>query len=207
MDFKKTFILVAISAALFLSGCGPEGVAPIAALDTPAHHVENGNTFLKTGKLADAMNEFSRAVALDPRYSPGYLGLGFVYSRQGAFAKGLENLKIAYYKAKSDQQEIASLIGLMRLYLMGGNKVSAKWLDQMIFNFNKAMTLSPNNPEAHFIMGEGYKKANRLKDAAAQYTKVLDINAGFVEAAKKALAKIQQTDATRPDSKVGKPSR
>jgi tetratricopeptide (TPR) repeat protein len=48
-------------------------------LDTPMHHVYNGNTLLKAGKIDAAFREFSRAKELDPNYSPAYVGLSLVY--------------------------------------------------------------------------------------------------------------------------------
>jgi len=52
-------------------------------LDTPVHHVKNGNTLLKAGKIDDAYREFSRAKELDPNYPPAYVGLSLVYGLKG----------------------------------------------------------------------------------------------------------------------------
>jgi len=204
MEFKKAFIFMAVASMLLLFGCGPQGVAPIAALDTPGHHTANGNKFLKAGKFADAQAEFSRAVALDPKFSPGYLGLGLVNSHEGAFEKGFDNLKTALKLAGSDRQEVAALVGIMRLYLMGGEKFDTKWLEKIQYNHIKAITIAPRNPEPYFYMGEGYKMAYRLRDAADQYSKVLDINRGFVEKADKAYRTVQKIERARPGSDVGK---
>lgn len=204
MGFKKAFIFMAAAYVLFLFGCGPSGVAPIAALDTPEHHVANGNKFLKAGKITDARAEFSRAVALDPKFSPGYLGLGLVYGHDGEYAKGLANQKTARKLAKNNPQKVAALVGIMRLYLMGGENFDARWLDKIQYNHIKAITIAPKNPEPYFYMGEGYKKAYRLRDAVEQYSKVLDINRGFVEEADKAYFTVQKIERARPGSDMGK---
>jgi tetratricopeptide (TPR) repeat protein len=52
-------------------------------LDTPVNHVNNGNILLKTGKIDDALREFSRAKKLDANYSPAYVGLSLVYGVKG----------------------------------------------------------------------------------------------------------------------------
>ncbi len=54
-----------------------------AWLDTPVHHVNNGNTLLKSGKIDDALREFNRARELDPNYSAAYVGLSLVYGLKG----------------------------------------------------------------------------------------------------------------------------
>ena len=48
---KKIFIILAAFSFFLFYSCVPKPLAPEAELDTPGHHVANGNKFLKAGKL------------------------------------------------------------------------------------------------------------------------------------------------------------
>jgi len=61
MYFRKILSVMSVSCLLFLLACGPKPVAPKAELDTPEHHVTNGNKLLKAGEIDKAFKEFTRA--------------------------------------------------------------------------------------------------------------------------------------------------
>lgn len=83
MNFGKRYFLLAGLCVFFLFACAPTSRGTNAWLDTPAHHVNNGNTLLNSGKIDDALREFSRAKELDPNYSSAYVGLSLVYGLKG----------------------------------------------------------------------------------------------------------------------------
>ena len=83
MKFKKQYVLFAVLYVFFLYACAPTSMESNYWLDTPVHHVRNGNTLLKAGKIDDALREFNRAKELDPDYSPAYVGLSLVYGLRG----------------------------------------------------------------------------------------------------------------------------
>lgn len=201
----KTVILVLLSISLlFVFSCGPKPVAPKAALDTPEHHVSNGNKLLKANKIEDAFKEFNRAKDLNPKFSPAYVGLGLVYGLRNDFENGFKSLKKAAKYSKGKPQELAVLIGNMRLYIMGQTKIHKKWLQKVNHLYVKAKRNAPKAPEPYFYMGLAYKHAFEFRKAAREFTKVLDINKGFVEAADKEYAVIQKIERAMPGSSVGK---
>ena len=79
MKFKKRYALFAVLWVFSLYACATATMESKTLLDTPMHHVYNGNTLLKAGKIDAAFREFSRAKELDPNYSPAYVGLSLVY--------------------------------------------------------------------------------------------------------------------------------
>ncbi len=201
----KTAILVLLSISLlFVFSCGPKPVAPKAALDTPEHHVSNGNKLLKANKIEDAFKEFNRAKDLDPKFSPAYVGLGLVYGLRNDFENGFKSLKKAAKYSKGKPQALAVLIGNMRLYIMGQTKIHKKWLKKVNHFYVKAKRNAPKAPEPYFYMGLAYKHAFEFRKAAREFTKVLDINEGFVEAADREYAVIQKIERAMPGSSVGK---
>ncbi len=204
MYFKKILFVISVSCLLFLLACGPKPVAPKAVLDTPEHHVINGNKLLKAGEIDKAFKEFNRAKMLDPKYSPAYVGLGIVYGLKSDFKKGLNSMDKAEDLAKGKKQEVVVNIGYMRLYIMGKEKVDKDWLDEVEDYYEDAIKLAPDCSEACFYMGLAYKMSYDFQKAAKQFTKVLNLDEGFVEEADKEYAVIQKIERAMPGTSVGK---
>ena len=83
MGYKKIIVVIACFCMLLGLACSPRAIGPKTWLDTPMHHVNNGNKMLKTGKIDAAFREFSRAKELDPMYPQAYIGLALVHGIKG----------------------------------------------------------------------------------------------------------------------------
>ena len=105
MRLKKRYILFVVLCIFLLYACAPMTTESNAWLDTPVHHVRNGNTLLKSGKIDDAFREFSRAKELDPNYSPAYVGLSLVYGLRGDDTTSAMYLKKAVNLLKETHQK------------------------------------------------------------------------------------------------------
>lgn len=204
MFAKKLAFIMAGICIIFLYACGPKVMAPKAVLDTPEHHVTNGNKFLASGKIDDAMKEFTRAKELDPKFSPAYVGLGLVYGYKKDFKKGFDFMEKAEDYAKGNDQEINVNIGFMRLYIMGGEAVDKDWLEEVEDYQKKALKINPDVAEAYYYMGVAYKMAYEFTMSASQFRKVLSLDKDFVEEANKEYAVIQKIERAMPGTKVGK---
>jgi hypothetical protein len=123
MKFKKQLYITGIIGLMVLFACGPKALKPQAQLDTPGHHVTNGNKFLERSQLDDALSEFVRAKQLAPKYSPAYVGIGLVHGLKGELKKGFEAMKRAEKYAASDEETTAVYVGYIRLYTLGGAAV------------------------------------------------------------------------------------
>ncbi len=204
MNIRKLFYLITSFCILLVMACGPKPMAPKAELDTPMHHVKNGNKMLKTGKIDAALREFTRAKELDPKYSQAYVGLGLVHGIKGDYENGFKQLKVARKYAKGDEQKIAVHVGYMRLYILGGDKIEEDWLKKVERSFKKSIKVDPDNPEPYYFMGIAYKMSFEFEAASRQFAKVLEINKGFVQEADKEYAIIQKIQRAMPGSVVGK---
>jgi len=204
MYARKILSIMSVVCLFFLLACGPKPVAPKAELDTPEHHVITGNKLLKAGEIDKAFKEFNRAKMLAPGYSPAYVGLGLVCSLKGDFKKGFASMDKAENYAKGEKQAVTVNVGYMRLYIMGKEKVDKDWLDE-VEDYHKDVTkLAPDCSEAHFYMGIAYKMSYNFQGAAKQFTKVLELDKGFVEEADKEYAIIQKIERAMPGTSVGK---
>ena len=105
MTFNKRYFLFTALSVFFLFACVPQSIETNGWLDTPVHHVNNGNTLLKAGKLDAAFREFSRAKELDPNYSPAYVGFSLYYGLKGDDETSAVYLKKAIQLLKAPPKE------------------------------------------------------------------------------------------------------
>ena len=104
MKTRRFIIIFSACLLLTILGCGPDNIFIRQGLDTPSHHVSNGNQFMNSDKLDAAQAEFDRALELDPNYAPAYVGLGLVAGYQGEPEKGMELMEKARLLAQDEEQ-------------------------------------------------------------------------------------------------------
>jgi Tfp pilus assembly protein PilF len=108
-------MLIGVLTVLVLSACGPDTIFLLQGVDTPAHHVSNGNALLERQKFVDACREFERARELDPEYTDAYIGLGIAYAGRGDHEKGLEMMKKADAVARGHNERLNVQQGFRQL--------------------------------------------------------------------------------------------
>jgi len=204
MKIQKLVFALAAVLVLSLTACGPKPMAPKAELDTPQHHVANGNKLLNAGKLEAAFKEFNRAMELDPKHSPAYLGMGIVYGLQGNFEGAFDSMKFADRYAEGDDEEFNVDVGYMRIYLTGAEALDEDWLDSVYGYYRDAVRIDENRPEPYYYMGLGYKASYEFRKAAAEFTRVLSIDKALAAEADREYAVIQRIERAMPGTRVGK---
>jgi len=203
MFAKKIFIMLAAISLLFLYACGPKAMAPKAELDTPGHHVVNGNKLLKAEKIDAAYLEFNRARELDPKFSPAYVGLGLVEGLRADFNNSLKTMKEARKYARGDEQKIAVNVGFMRIYIMGKTNIDEDWLKMTEEEFDKAVLISKDVSAPYFYMGLAYKMSYKFRQAVDRFSRVLELDNGYIAEADKEYALVQKIERAMPGSKIG----
>ena len=203
--FNKTtgFILIGLCAVLIFA-CGPKIREQEAVLDTPEHHVSNGNKMIDRGKYDDALKEFEMAIELNPKFATAYVGIGVAQAYKEDFKSGMEALDKADGYAEGDKDELAVHIGYMRVYTLGGEKVHKKWLKKTEAHYEKAIDIAPDNAAPYFYMGLGYKMAYQYEGAKQAFSKVLTIGKDFVEQANREFEAVQKIERAMPGTTVEK---
>ncbi|MBW2200869.1 MAG: hypothetical protein JRF71_08530 [Deltaproteobacteria bacterium] len=191
MFFKNFILIIATVCAGLFSACGPKTIMPQATLDSPRHHVSNGQALLANEKINAAFYEFNRAKELDPKYAPAYVGLGLVAGFRGNFENGLTNIKDARKYAQGNEQKVAVDVAHMRIYIMGGDRLDKSWLDIVENKFNRARNMAPDAPEPYFFMGRAYQQANDFTKAKFLFQTVIDLDNGYVHEAEAEYATIR----------------
>jgi tetratricopeptide (TPR) repeat protein len=107
MAIQRHCLMTALCLCTLMTACGPETIILKSGLDTPSHHVANGDTLLKSGKLTPAYQEYLRAQELEPNYAPALVGLGIIYGHRGELEKAREMMERARSVARGDDERQA----------------------------------------------------------------------------------------------------
>lgn len=200
----KGLMLFAAIFAVVVSGCGPKAAPSTSVMDTPEYHYGQGLKALDADRLDDAMREFDRAIALDPKLPLGYIGKGLVLGSKGEFKPAFENME----KAKdSETKGIEARVGMIRLYALEmakDQKKTGELVKSAEREFKAANEKEPNNARLHYYMGLCYKMALDFDKAAAMFRIVLDLNRDFVPEANAEWAVIQKIQRATPGTEIGK---
>ncbi|HTG02315.1 MAG TPA: tetratricopeptide repeat protein [Nitrospirota bacterium] len=197
-------VLAMVAAAIAMTGCGPKAAPSTSVMDSPEYHYNQGLKLMDADRLDDAMREFDRAVALDPKSPLGFIGKGLTLGKKGDFKPAFENME----KAKGlEKTGIEAHIGMIRLYGMQMAKDQKKVKDLARAaekEFKAADKIAPKNARLHYYMGMCYKMELDFDKAAPMFRTVLDINGDFVPEANAEWALIQKIQRAAPGSEIGK---
>lgn len=204
MSHPRILYILPLVFVVFLMGCGPKAMPPKAALDTPQHHVANGNKLFIAGKIDPAFREYTRARDLDPEYSPAHVGLGLCYGSQDSFDAGINSLKTGQRYARTKDEKFEVEVSFIRLYSTGKDKINRNWLKLAEGAFAGARRVTADRPESYYYMGLAYKTAYNFQKAAELFGKVLDLNNGYVGEADREYALLQKLERAMLGSEAGR---
>lgn len=131
-------------AIIFFAGTIFSFRSEVLALDrwqmaTRVHYVLGGNQYFKKGEYQKAIEEFEKAIALQPDFAPAYNRLGMAYAILKDFERAEENFQKVIELAPDVDQGYLNL-GL--LYELKGER------ERAISYLKKALSLNPENKKA-----------------------------------------------------------
>jgi tetratricopeptide (TPR) repeat protein len=194
----RVIVLAALALGLLIAGCGPKPIKEQSVLDTPDNHYSQGLRELSRGALDGAAEEFARATALNPNYPGGYVGMGLVWAEKGDYNKAFESVDKGISK---DAKFIDGYIVKGRIIVK--QRKGDDWLENAVKQYDKALKLSPNSEKALFYKGEAYKDAYAFGDAAAQFSKVIELKGDFAKDANSEWELVQKIQRAAPGTKIG----
>ncbi len=197
---KRGFAIVLLTGLVIglTVGCGPKVVKEESVLDTADHHYSQGMREYERGQYATAVEEFQRALSLNPDYAEGYAGLALVWAAKGSFDKAHE------YVAKALDKNGKSLEGRVakgRILVM--ERKGQDWLEKAIKEYDQAAKINPYSPKPLYFKGEAYKAGYQFAEAAAAYSRVIALKGEYAAEADQAWATVQKVQRAAPGTKLG----
>lgn len=129
---------------------------------------ERGDLLILSGKLAEAADEFARALKVNPRYGPALRGAGYCRLEKREFEEAAKYLEQAT-AARADDANAYLLLGIAYLELDRREQAEGALLKALGFNTQREL-------RAHIYLGNLYARAGRYREAADQLRKYLDAN-------------------------------
>ena len=121
----------------------------------PQLHIVFGRAYRETGFLAEAIEEFKKAVALEPKSSRAHYYLGLTYllkDGSSRFNDAAEEFKIAL--ASNPDDYFAN-------YYLGIIHLKERRLEPAINLLEKACRIQPDNPDPYFQLAQAYQAAEK----------------------------------------------
>ena len=139
----------------------------------PERVTEIGLRHLKAGRLAEAVEVFSRAIA-DQAHHSHYRNRGLVYLQMGEHESALSDLKTAIRMAP---ESIATRDSLGRLYLAMRDTESAREV------FEGSLRYEPDRAATHYGLAASYALENKAWHAAFSLRRATRLDRSFMERA------------------------
>lgn len=143
--------------------------------DLAVPYYGHGMALAGLGKQNDALNDFEKAISIDPAYADAFCERGVIYVKQGEKNKGcidLLNAKIAGSdKAKSLYEKNACSDVSTAFISTGNTKFDAKDYVGAMADYNYAIQLNSESVDAHVKAGECYIMLRKYDKAIAELKK------------------------------------
>jgi tetratricopeptide (TPR) repeat protein len=162
------------------AAAAPDSAVSAGNVTEAQDHTAKAQALAKSGETASALDEFNRAVALDPYNAQALYGRGLVYQ-----ANNEHDFAIADFGAASglNPQKAEPLLGRAVSYLaIGKVKEAAGDLDE-------ASEADPHNAQVWTIRGQAYERLGDKIKAAASYNKAVALRPRD-DAARSGLARV-----------------
>ena len=138
--------------------------------DGPLLRVLIGRAYRETGFFLEAIAEFKKAAALDPRFPRVHYYLGHTYLLKDGAARLNDAMKELQLELASHPDEF-----LANYYLGVIHMTEGQWL-RAVPLLEKASRLQPNNPDPHYFLGQAYQSLQKYEPAIEALRKAIALN-------------------------------
>jgi tetratricopeptide (TPR) repeat protein len=129
-----------------------------------------GRAYRETGFFAEAIEEFKKAVAIDPRFPRAHYHLGLAYLRKDGASRLADAKKEFKLELANHPNEFYANFHLGIVYLSEGNWTLAAT------HLQKASQIQPKNPDAYFLLGRSYEELKEYEKAIPVLRKAIEFN-------------------------------
>lgn len=127
-------------------------------------HYQLGLDYSRQGLIEAAVDEFKKAIEINPNHSEAHYQMGIIYATQGMLDDAIDEFKIALKIAPNNDKAHFQL-GI--LYAQRG------MIGEAIAEIERSLKLNPHNPEANYQLGLLYREKGMLDEAMEKWEQVL----------------------------------
>jgi len=168
-----------LDAKVLLDQCKSKGIKGAdfdqleQKLDDADAYYSIGIALQKQNKLEEAIEAYSKALAIKPDYADAYYNMGIALQKQNKLEEAIE----AYNKALAIKPDYADAYYNIGIALQKQNK-----LEEAIEACSKALAIKPDYADAYYNMGIALKDQGKLEEAIEAYSKALAIKPDYADA-------------------------
>ena len=134
---------------------------------------EKGYASDTSGNYNDAVNAYSKAIVLDPKYVEAYYKRGFAYSKLGQYQRAIKDYDEAI-RLKSDDAELYVFRG-GAYYFLGQHQ-------RAIEDYTQAIRLKSDFAEAYTLRGAAYNELGQYQQAVVDHNQAIRLKPDFAGA-------------------------
>ena len=142
------------------------------ALTEAQNHFLKANKFVESKKYSEAISEYEKIIAIEPRNTTAHILLGLTYATVGDLKQAL------VYSKKATEIDPA----YNSFYHLGLVQALGKTPDQAINTFDKALKANPSSFMAHYQKGVVYITTKNYTNAMKSFRESLKLNPQFDKA-------------------------
>lgn len=191
-------VILIITVAAMLGGCGKKLTKPESVLDTPENHFSQGMRLYERQDYKGAWEEFERARSMNPKFPEAYAGMALVKASQNLYK---DANKLIDQALGIDGKNHASLIAKGRVITM--ERSGEEWWKDAVDAFEKALKNKPNDSEALYYLGATYKDAYQFTEAVNAFAKVIANKDDWAKKANTEWELVQKIVRAAPGTKIG----
>ena len=133
--------------------------------DEPYPHFQLGYAYAGLKRADDAKNEFSRAIALDPKMAAAYLNLGLVLMDSAPGEAASAFLHASELQPTENRPR----------FLAGLSLEHAGQIPEAIEQYRVSLSLAPKDYETHFALGRALLRSNDAAGAEEQFREAIEL--------------------------------
>jgi tetratricopeptide (TPR) repeat protein len=150
------------------------------------YHFAKARSLDGSGQWEEAIEEYEKALELDPTNSVIYSEMATTYFRHRQTERAVEYSQRAI-RADADNLEAHELLGSIYTTMLSnagaGGAVSPEIIDRAIEEFEQIVRIDPNQRQSYLMLGRLYRFKNDPERAAQVYRDFLEIQPGSEEGA------------------------
>jgi tetratricopeptide (TPR) repeat protein len=135
-------------------------------------HNNLGRALQETGRVQEAIGQYSQALHLNPDYAEPHNNLGVVLMRQGRRGEAIGQYEQAL---RLEPDDVLAHVNLGIALRQEGR------LQEAIGHYERALRIAPDSADAHYNLGNALIQSGRVPEAIEHWQRALQINPDLAE--------------------------